>query len=221
MKPVPVRAFLIASVLPVLAACSSPLQMQSGWREGARPAQPYGKVLVVAVSEDFDRRRLFENSLADALAAGGTTGIPSTRTMLTTDVLDRDSVAALVKSTGAEAVLVTRLANQAVDVKKERDREVLKTDNPNVSTDMDDRYFYNVYSYDYSVSAEPGTLVVNRDLTVTTDLFEVGKGERIYTIRSEVRISNDATQDQNTDVAVIDRVAAETARRLRQDRAVR
>jgi hypothetical protein len=222
---VPVRVLILACLLPVLAACTPPLTVASGWKEGARPAKPYSKVLVVAVSEDFDRRRLFENALAGELAAGGTTGIPSTRTMLTTDVLDRESVGALVRSTGAEAVLVTRLANQTVDVKQQRDREVLKSDVPGApavgSPTVEGPYFYNVYTYDYSVTSEPGALVVNRDVTVTTDLFEAGQGERIYTIRSEVRFSNAPTLDQNTDVAVIDRVATEIARRLRRDRAVR
>jgi len=218
---VPVRVLLAACLLTVLAGCAPPLKVESGWKEGARPARPFGTVLVVAVSDDFDRRRLFENALVAELAAGGTTGIPSTRTMLTTDVVDRDSVGALVKATGAEAVLVTRLASQEVDVKQQRGREVLKMDNPSATPAVTDPYFYNVYTYDYSVSAEPAALVVNRDVTVTTDLFETGKGERIHTIRSDVRISNAASLDRNTDVAVIDKVAAETARRLRRDGAVR
>lgn len=209
----------------LLAACSSPLKMESAWLPGARPAAPYGKVLVVAVSDDFDRRRTFENRLADELAAGGTVGVPSTRTMLTTDVLDRESVAALVKATGTEAVLVTRLVNEAVGVKQQRGREVLKMDTPgapgSAATNVEDPYFYNVYTYDYSVSAEPPSLEIERDLTVTTDLFETGEGRRIYTIRSNVRITNSASLDQNTDVAVIDKVATELARKLRRDRAVR
>ncbi|MDH5254781.1 MAG: hypothetical protein OEW72_02595, partial [Gammaproteobacteria bacterium] len=110
---------MLSACLAVLAACTPSLKMESAWLPGARPATPYGKVLVVAVSEDFDRRRVFENRLASELAAGGTAGIPSTRTMLTTDVLDRESVAALVKATGAEAVHVTRLAYEGVDVKQQ------------------------------------------------------------------------------------------------------
>ncbi len=216
---------LLATLLATLAACSTPTKMASGWREDGRPARPYTRVLVVTVAEDFNRRRLFENALASELAAGGTTGIPSTRTMLTTDVLDRESVGALVKATGAEAVLVTRLAAQSVAVKQERDREVLKSEAPGAppvgSPTVEGPYFYNVYTYDYAVSSEPGALVINRDVIVTTDLFETVKGERLYTLRSEVRFSNAENLDQNTDVAVIDRVAAETARQLRRDGAVR
>lgn len=217
------RSALAALVL--LTACSAPTKMASGWLPGAEPDRPYDKVLVVAVSEDFDRRRTFENSLANELAAGNTVGIPSTRTMLTTDVLDRESVAALVKQVGAQAVLVTRLVNEAVDVTQKRGREVLKTDQPAPATsaaaNIEDSYYYNVYTYDYSVSAEPPSLEIERDLTVTTDLFEAGEGKRIYTIQSDVRITNSASLDQNTDVAVIDKVATDLARQLRRDKAVR
>jgi hypothetical protein len=218
------RISVLAWIL-LLSACTPPLKMESAWLPGARPATPYSKVLVVAVSDDFDRRRVFENRLASELAAGGTAGIPSTRTMLTTDVLDRESVAALVKATGAESVLVTRLVNEALGVREQRGREVLKADNPgapsSAATNVESPYYYNVYTYDYSVSSEPPSLEIERDLIVTTDLFEVGEGKRIYTIRSNVRITNSANLDQNTDVAVIDKVASELARQLRRDRAVR
>lgn len=215
----------VPALLVLLTACAPALKMESAWLPGARPAQPYGKVLVVAVAEDFDRRRTFENRLATELAAGGTVGTPSTRTMLTTDVVDRESVAALVKATGAEAVLVTRLAYEGVDVRQKRGREVLKMESPgapaSAATNVEEPYFYNVYTYDYSVSAEPPSLEIERNITVTTDLFEAGEGRRIYTIRSAVRITNAETLDQNTDVAVIDKVATELARRLRRDRALR
>jgi hypothetical protein len=214
------RLSVLAGIL-LLAACTPPLRMESGWLPGARPATPFTKVLVVAVSDDFNRRRTFENSLAGELAAGGTVGIPSTRTMLTTDVVDRESVAALVKATGAEAVLVTRLAYEGVDVKQKRGREVLKMENPSDERPQEDPYSYNIYNYDYSMSEEPPSLEIRRDITVTTDLFETGEGRRIHTIRSEVRITNSESLDQNTDVAVIDKVATELARTLRRDRAVR
>ena len=211
----------LLACLALLTACTPPLKMESAWLPGARPDRPYGKLLIVAVSEDFDRRRIFENRLTEELAAGGTVGLPSTRTMLTTDVLDRESVAALVKSTSAEAVLVTRLVYEDVDVKQKRGREVLKMDNPSDERAREDPYFYNVYTYDYSMSAEPPSLEIERDITVTTDLFETGEGKRIYTIRSDVRITSSERLDQNTDVAVMDKVATELARRLRRDRAVR
>ena len=126
-----------------------------------------------------------------------------------------------MKATGAEAVLVTRLAYEGVDVKQKRGREVLKMDNPSDERPREDPYSYNVYNYDYSVSAEPPSLAIERDITVTTDLFETGAGMRIFTIRSDVRITTSEDLDQNTDVAVIDKVATELARQLRRDRAVR
>ena len=116
---------------------------------------------------------------------------------------------------------MTRLAYEDVDVKQKRGREVLKMENPSAERSREDPYFYNVYTYDYSVSAEPPSLEIERDITVTTDLFETGEGKRIYTIRSDVRITNSESLDQNTDVAVIDKVATELARTLRRDRAVR
>jgi hypothetical protein len=112
-----------------------------------------------------------------------------------------------------------------VDEKQQQGREVLKTDSPgapgSAATDVEEPYYYNAYTYDYSVSQEPPSLEIRRNITVTTDLFEIGAGKRIYTIRSRVRITNAESLDQNTDVGVIDEVATELARKLRRDRAVR
>jgi hypothetical protein len=127
----------------------------------------------------------------------------------------------MVKANGYDAVLVTRLVNQDVDVKQKRGREVLKGAEADSDMWYGDSYYYNVYTYDFSVTWEPSTLVVNRSAKVTTDLFETKEGKLIYRIVSDVKISNSETFDQNSDVAVMDDVATATARRLRSDGAVR
>jgi repressor of nif and glnA expression len=130
-------------------------------------------------------------------------------------------VTALVKSTGADAVLVTRLVNQDVSVKEKRGGTVVKLDDYKSDLSYGDPYAYNVYSYDFTVTLEPSSLVIKRKASVTTDLFETGEGKVLYTIRSDVRVTNSESLDQNTDVAVMDTLAADLAGRLRRDGAVR
>ena len=215
------RRYRLLACLLLSAACTHPVSLESAWQPGARPSTPFSNVLVIAVSEDFDRRRLFENALVDELADSSTRATPSTRTMLTTDVLNQESMTALVKATGADAVLVTRLVHQDVAVKEKQGATVVNVDA--VADDLwyRDPYAYNVYSYDFRATWEPSSLVIKRKVRVTTDLFEAGEGKVLYTIRSDVRVTNSASLDQNTDVAVIDTLAAELARRLRRDGAVR
>jgi hypothetical protein len=214
------RYGLIASLL-LMAACTRPVSLESAWQPGARPARPFSNVLVVAVSEDFNRRRVFENALVDELARSGTRATPSTRTMRTTDVLNQESMTALVKATGADAVLVTRLVQQNVAVKEKKGRAVAKMDSYDNDILLGDPYSYNIYNYDFTVSEEPSSLVIKRKARVITDLFEAGEGKVLYTIRSEVRMTSSDSLDQTTDVAVMDTLAADLAVRLRQDGAVR
>jgi hypothetical protein len=215
------RLSLCLGLCLVVAGCTRPITMESAWQAGARPPEGYRTVLLVAVSEDFDRRRLFENALQRELAAGGTVATPSTRTMRTTDVLDPDSVGALVRTTGAEAVLVTRLVNQKVGVAEKAAREAVAADVPQGDLRDPGQYAVNIYRYDFSVTEEPAALLLNREVTMTTDLFEAGQGNKLYTILSKIKFSSSERLDQNTDVAVIDKVAADLARQLRRDRAVR
>ncbi|MEO8445206.1 MAG: hypothetical protein ABI567_09400 [Gammaproteobacteria bacterium] len=175
----------------------------------------------MAISEDFERRRLFENALVAELAASGAVATPSTRTMRTTDPLDRDSIAALVKATGSDAVLVTRLVNEQVAVKEKQGREVVEATDTKTGTWFGDPYYNNVSTYDFTVTREPSSLVINHTARVRTDLFDAGEGKLRYRILSTLRIADSGSQEQTTDVAVIDQLAAETTRRLRRDGAVR
>ncbi|MEZ5566472.1 MAG: hypothetical protein R3F24_13655 [Gammaproteobacteria bacterium] len=218
------RLVVAATVLLLLSACSTPVKMASTWQPESRPAQPYSNVLVVAVSEDFDRRRLFENAVGEDLAAQGVRGTTSTRTMRTTDVLSRESVTALVRQSGADAVLVTRLVNTDVSLKEKRGQTVLKMGTPDSRLEDFNRYGYgygyDLYMYDFTVTWEPSSLIVNRDVALTTNLFDTSNGKQVYTVRTDVKISNSASLDRNSDVAVIDKVANELVRKLRQDGAI-
>ncbi len=216
------RLTLLCLLAAVAAACTPPISLDSAWQPGGRAAAPFSSVLVVAVSEDFDRRRLFENAVADTLEAQGVRAVTSTGTMSSRDELNRDSVTALVQASGVQAVLVTRLADQAVSLKRQRAREVQKSQPP-----TDDALrgaaafpYGSIHAYDYRVTWEPATLLVRRTLNVVSDLYGTRDGNLLYTINTTLRVTNAESLDRNSDVAVINDAGRSIARRLRRDSAV-
>lgn len=216
------RLALLCLLVAVAAGCTAPLSLDSAWQPGARDAAPFASVLVVAISEDFDRRRLFENAVADSLNAQGVRAVTSTAAMSSRDELNRESVTARVRETGVEAVLVTRLVDQAVNLKRRRPREVQKGLPP-----TDDALraapafpYGSIHAYDYRVTWEPATLLVRRTLNVVTDLYGTRDGNLLYTINTTIRVTNAESLDRNSDVAVINDVGLSIARRLRRDGAV-
>ena len=166
------------------------------------------KVLVVGVSESAGQRRRFENAMAAALeAAGNTTAWPSHRNMPTDAPLTRDSVAKVVESTGADAVIVTRLIDHEVVGEEVKARTGVKT-NPK------GQKVYNFFRYDYDEYEEAGYLVVKSTVTLSTDLYETGQGGLIYSVDT-------TTYEKESGYEIIDEATRAIARRLHNDRLVR
>lgn len=209
--------FAILILAVVATGCAPALTLESAWQGDGRTVGPFRHVLVVGVSQSFDRRRFFEVAAADTLRAAGATATASTAQMTTRDPLDRERITALVAATGADAVLVTRIVNQDVALRSERGRVVAKADS---SVDVLDRYdpsVYTLYRYDFTVGVEPDRLVVDREAAVRTELFAAATGAVVYRIDSRVRLSAAESRSFSADVAVLDRVGRALAARLVRD----
>ena len=206
----------------VLAACTPELTLQPAWQPGGRQAAPFANVLVVGVSRSFDRRRFFETAAAAALAAPGVQATASTSRLKASDRLDRDTVAALVRDLGADAVMVTRIVDQATELRAQPGREVLKQPNPADTVTAYDPAASVLYGYDYGMTAEAPVPVVARRATVTTEVFAVADGRLVYRIDSVVQVEAASNRRSSTsDVALLDRVGRKLASRLRRDGVVR
>ena len=120
----------VLALAVVASACAPGIGLQSAWQPGGQAAAPFANVLVVGVSQSFERRRFFEQAAVAELAAAGVGATASTARMTTKDPLDRDTITALVRALGSDAVLVTRIVNQDVAVRQEAGRELLKQGNP-------------------------------------------------------------------------------------------
>jgi hypothetical protein len=219
---VAIRKLWWAGLALWLAGCAPELAMQSAWQPDGRAAAPFSNVLVVGVSQSFDRRRFFEQAAAEALAAPGVQVTASTSRMKASDPLDRDTVAGLVKAIGADAVVVTRIVDQAAELKAQPEREVLKQPNPANTVTAYDPAAYILYRYDYSTTEEAPVPVVARQAIVTTEVFAVADGRLVYRIDSVVQVEAASNMRSSTsDVALLDRVGRGLGNRLRRDGVVR
>jgi hypothetical protein len=215
------RKLWFAVIALGVAACAPELAMQSAWQPEGREVAPFSNVLVIGVSQSFDRRRFFEQATAEALAAPGVTVTASTSRMKSSDPLDRDTVARLAQDLGAEAVVVTRIVEQAVDLSEKPAREVLRQRNPADTVTTYDPAANVLFRYDYSMTDEPPVAVVQREAAVRTEVFAVADGRLVYRIDSVVQVENASNRGTNSDVALLDRVGRSLAGRLRRDGVIR
>jgi len=199
----PHRATVIAVII-ALGACARPTSVSSTWQEIRQsPAHPYDKILVVGISDDSNQRRRFENLMLGRLQKPGTTVWASHQSMQPDRDLNRATVTALVKQTGATAVIVTRLADQKISTEEVDARTGHKTrrkgENP-----------VNFFRYDYDEYEEPAYLVVKNTVSLITDLYETKEGRLLYSIET-------TTHDKESGMEIIDEATSAIVARLRRD----
>jgi len=96
--------------LVALAGCSmQQVRVDGGRVAGATPDQSFARVLVVGITTSASARCDFESFMATQIRATGADAKASCNLMNTSDPLTRESIEAVVKDYGADAVLATVL----------------------------------------------------------------------------------------------------------------
>ncbi len=111
----PLRLLLMVASL-ALCACST-VSITNQWKDPAWPGPPASSVVVVGISQSDLIRRKFEDSFSQQLQAAGLKAVPS-YTQIPPGNGGAVKLTDLVRSSGAEVVLVTRLLRvaQKIDV---------------------------------------------------------------------------------------------------------
>jgi len=200
------RIWYLATLLLLLTACSRPTDVDSKWHL-QHSDRPYSKILVVGVSEDAGQRRRFENAMTAALASNGITALASNREISANKPLNRDNVAEVVKATGTDAVLVTRLVSHEISSREVDARTGVKV-NP------EGQNVYDFFLNDYDEYEESAYLVVQSTVKLSTDFYEARDGELIYTLET-------TTYEKESGAEIIAEVTRAITRRLKDDGLVR
>jgi hypothetical protein len=194
-------------LLSSLIGCSRPTDVTSTWHEHKASGRPYGKILVVGITQDSNNRRRFENAMVNALEGSRGTAWASHTRMTREEPLDRESVAKVVAATGADAVLVTRVVSHEVK------GEAIDT-RTGVATNPESERHYNLYRYDYGEYQQGASLKARTTISLSTDVYESARGELVYSL-------NTTTYDKETTGDILDEVTVAIAKRLREDRLIR
>jgi hypothetical protein len=205
---------IIATLLiALLAGCGTRTSVTSSWQEPVTTKVPFEHVLVVAVSPNSRLRRSFEQALTDLLTTRGTKASAAIVVGGAKKALDRDAVAEMVRSTGADAVLVTRLASRRVSLEEDPTRVGVKTERP--ASLSDGPGLVELFSQTYHEYEEPGEITARSKATLESSLYEAVDGGRlVYTLITKAEF------EEGKDDVVAD-VTSAIARHLRRDGLIR
>lgn len=207
------RIITIVATAAAVVACGARTSVSGDWAEGATRREPFSHVLVVGVSPNSRVRRSFEVALAEKLATRGGKATAAVQTAESRPQLTPDVIAAMVKSTGADAVAVTRVASRKVAPQETKTRTGVKTQHPaNLNGGAG---LVELFSLEYNEYEEPGELRAEATAVVETSVYEAaGAGRLVYSLTT-----TSAYREERDDV--IGDVAAAIAAKLRREGLVR
>jgi hypothetical protein len=203
--------FLLTAL--VLTGCAKGTKVDRIRHEARAVGAPYSKVLIVGVTPNEGLRWRWERLMASTLSDEGIIAWASVREMGYDTPLNRDSVAAAVRKTGAEAVLISRLIHQKVkpeEVEERTDTKVLRSD----EFASDGGFIIDFFSYNYQEVQEPSYTLLTSTVKIATDLYDAEIGKLVYSLRT-------TTYKKQTEWEVLDEVTIAIAKRLRRDRMTR
>ena len=212
------RTLLLVAVLATLSACSRATQVDGAWAEKVPRDQTFGKVLVVGVSPAYNTRCRFERMLMDALNSNGVRALTSCASMTSKDPLSRDAIIEVVKATGADAVLATRLVDGNIGVKEGGTDEAR---GEAYYKPIGYGYAYDAYYGAYGMPvtyvdfvAEAPTLTVRRSVVISSNLYETKGAALVYTLDTVAK--NAQSREE-----IIEVVTTAIGEQLRRDGLVR
>ena len=186
MPPKLLSAFKVlatAVVITQLAACST-TYVSSLWRDPTYQVKPH-KIMIIGIAKSPANKRTLEDDFAKQLKLQGTDAVSSYAILPDDKDGNKDAIAAKMKEQGADAVLITRIANR-----KTVYTNLLEVYAPPQSY----RTWQNYYEYGYGNITSPNDVEETKYAVMETNMYDAGNDKLIWSASSETQITG---TDQN------------------------
>jgi len=110
MKRIQLFVLLLISAAFLLASCTTTTVMTNVWKDKTYQGKPQ-KIAVIMVAKSPDMRNLFEDRFSGELDARGNNAFQSYTIIPMEQLRDKELVKSKIKSSGADAVLISRLVD--------------------------------------------------------------------------------------------------------------
>ena len=198
----------VSGICVVLAACSTGPQVTTTQKFAESADAPYKNLLVIFLADKFDSRRYLETEVVKKLTENGTQAVASTSMMDSRTPKTRQTFVAMVDDIGADAVLVTQIANLQSEA-------TVVDMNPEATYNFRPTYYYNVWSVDLQEYKEPQAVDFEHSLALATQLYSVSSKDVVWAIESHSNIKQ--AFDQGPDYSIYIDEAKAIASSLRKD----
>jgi hypothetical protein len=167
---------MLAIIIFLLTGCAQ-TQVTSVWVDQEYQGDGIDNVFVVGVSRDEGLRRIFEDEFVNLFKERGVQATASYRTLPDADLQDEKKLDSIVKSSGSDTILMTRV----IDVRK--DTQYIPPDYVYAPPSYYYRGWHGYYSQAYMVS--PGYTVEYETAVLETNLYDLKTDKLIWSARSD------------------------------------
>jgi hypothetical protein len=165
------QMLLFSLLLLTLTGCAS-ISLQHSAKDATLPAKKYQKLLIVGITEQSQRRQIFEEVFAAELQKRGVTAIPSYTITGVTEKLTWAAGEDAVRKTGADGAITTRL------VALKKDTSV------NTGYVMTSHGFADGYGVHVTYATfihQPVEVLLSTKMAIETNLFDAATGRLVWT----------------------------------------
>jgi hypothetical protein len=205
------KAMCVFGISVALAACSTAPQVTTTQKFAESADAPYENILVIFLADKFDSRRYLETEVVKILAENGTHAVASTSMMDSRTPKTRQTFVAMVDDIGADAVLVTQIANL-------QSEGTVVDMNPQATYNFRPTYYYNVWSVDLQEYMEPQAVDFEHSLALATQLYSVSAKDVVWAIESKSNIKQ--AFDKGPDYSIYVKEAEAIASHLLRDKLI-
>ncbi len=200
------RIRLLLLVLAGIAACTTQPSARTTVDRVLKardiPNAPYSSIVLVGVAPSRELAREFEQGLSDELSERGVE-VHSFVKESSAQEATAEAVAALVETTGADAILMVSGRLEGADI--DRQDEVVDVEARAIGGNL-----FNFFRYDYKEFTEPTYTDITVDVSLVALLFDAPSNERVHSV--EV-----STTQGTTEYQVIMSQSAAIAARMEKD----
>ncbi len=170
------RNLSIMLIALMFASCATKVNMDTNWVNPEWAKNQYQRVLVIGVADRDETRIEYEDTLAGKLKESGITAIASYSIFPAVTELEKDAIDEVAKQNRYDAIVMTTLVSLNSSVRTVQERTYFER--------MENMDYYDHFESSRSKVTEPGYVVIDTDVVLETNMFDVKNGMLVWTGRS-------------------------------------
>ena len=204
-QPITARLGAVFLTALCIGACSGGPKVSKVYEDEAFRG-PLDKILIIAIHDDRNMRARFERLLANTIVERGGSARAVSSEIGTAKLLDETLVSSVADDIGADGILVVSVKSSESSLEVKKGRSEVRKDRKNDG-------LADFFRYDYTEIADPDEVKLERTVILTSDLYLLDGGRKVWSIESTSFKRDNVEQVLNDETSAI-------AGRLDKDRLI-